>query len=447
MRALAGISSLFIILIFISLVLFISSPELYSLIVFALLCSLSIIFSYISMPRNRKIGLLNKILILFPLLYLLSEILYFIKSGNIIFTDFFLTYMPDFELTTVAYITISIIIFIDCMILYYRVYIFDADGTINIRNFDFFTNFFSTSPPAENSSEADEIHGLAELSTKRKIVIVKLRERSTALKRLSSMLLASIASLIISGVVLIIFSGNIVSNDAQSVSKIKQIQGLIAEYEEKATSLRAQRDRLANELEKARTEYYIAEGYNDSLNSNTNNEDEASPNKPNSLQQITDKKKLIELKERVSTLSDREISIRNELNRITLFITSLETQFSKDIDKFLISNQNVPSDVGLLIASAATRFGILLVIIFLVQILVGVYRYSAKMAAFYESRFDSLLLISKNTNSIKDWADSMMPDMIDFGKVPAPPQRYVVDGLQAFWGKQKGQSLEGKTDK
>lgn len=55
-----------------------------------------------------------------------------------------------------------------------------------------------------------------------------------------------------------------------------------------------------------------------------------------------------------------------------------------------------------LIASGILRFGILALLLFFVQILVNIYRYSSRLAAFYNSRADSIRLLQLDSSSSID---------------------------------------------
>jgi len=75
-----------------------------------------------------------------------------------------------------------------------------------------------------------------------------------------------------------------------------------------------------------------------------------------------------------------------------------------------------------LLASGLTRFGILFVIIYLVQVLVGIYRYSMRQAEFFESRAASLILAGEQ--GMEHWRDEFISPQIDFGAPPRSPMHF-----------------------
>ena len=87
--------------------------------------------------------------------------------------------------------------------------------------------------------------------------------------------------------------------------------------------------------------------------------------------------------------------------------------------------------VQTLIASGILRFGILALLLLLVQVLVSLYRYSMRLAAFYDSRADALVLSGGNTDGIDLGVRAMSPDMMDFGKAPGNPLNAIRDVASA----------------
>ena len=75
----------------------------------------------------------------------------------------------------------------------------------------------------------------------------------------------------------------------------------------------------------------------------------------------------------------------------------------------------------------AIRAGIIVLILFLVQILVQLSRYNTRLAGYYEARADVLLLIGKrrwdaddySVSDVRQLMDAFSPDLLDFGKAPS----------------------------
>jgi len=82
------------------------------------------------------------------------------------------------------------------------------------------------------------------------------------------------------------------------------------------------------------------------------------------------------------------------------------------------------TDFYLFLSTQITRFGTLAVILFLVGILVGMYRYSARLASYYDARADALVLLGDSPFDIEKFeklVGTLSPETYDFGRIPASP--------------------------
>jgi hypothetical protein len=80
----------------------------------------------------------------------------------------------------------------------------------------------------------------------------------------------------------------------------------------------------------------------------------------------------------------------------------------------------------------STKIGSSFLILFLAQILITLYRYSTRVAAFYEARADALQIASEVDGlSLKDLVDALSADKVDFGKAPVPPSQMIFDTLKS----------------
>ena len=80
--------------------------------------------------------------------------------------------------------------------------------------------------------------------------------------------------------------------------------------------------------------------------------------------------------------------------------------------------QVTDEDLQSIVSSLTTRIGSVLLIIFLVQILAGLYRYSARMAAHLESQAD---VLSLGELSPADAMTLLSTENVRFEKTPRPP--------------------------
>lgn len=85
------------------------------------------------------------------------------------------------------------------------------------------------------------------------------------------------------------------------------------------------------------------------------------------------------------------------------------------------------------IERTVTRVGVAIIVFFLVQILVTVFRYCLRLAAFYDGRADALELVQPGTdgNLLVALIPLLSPDALDFGKSPRSPLEHVADLVKA----------------
>lgn len=85
-----------------------------------------------------------------------------------------------------------------------------------------------------------------------------------------------------------------------------------------------------------------------------------------------------------------------------------------------LGSQHGYNDVRYIVATAITRIGVVLVIIFLAQILIGLYRYNTRLITFYHSRRDLVQIWDGKSDSVDKLQNLMAPN-IEFGKEPKHP--------------------------
>lgn len=86
------------------------------------------------------------------------------------------------------------------------------------------------------------------------------------------------------------------------------------------------------------------------------------------------------------------------------------------------------SETIYLVSVLSTKIGSALMLLFLVQILVTLYRYNVRFASFCDARADALqLLITSEGIPLGEVIALLAPDKLDFGKTPSTPLQNVVD--------------------
>jgi hypothetical protein len=89
------------------------------------------------------------------------------------------------------------------------------------------------------------------------------------------------------------------------------------------------------------------------------------------------------------------------------------------------------SKTQLFASTITTRLGSVLILLFLVQILVTLYRYNMRLAAFYDGRADALILITSGDDfEFSKYSDFITPTNLDFGKLPATPFSHAMEAAK-----------------
>ena len=79
-----------------------------------------------------------------------------------------------------------------------------------------------------------------------------------------------------------------------------------------------------------------------------------------------------------------------------------------------------------LLATTVTRIGSVLILLFLVQIFVTLYRYNVRLSAYYNARADSLELLGHIDGDLRTLVNAFSPDAVDFGKLPRTPVEHAL---------------------
>ena len=100
---------------------------------------------------------------------------------------------------------------------------------------------------------------------------------------------------------------------------------------------------------------------------------------------------------------------------------------SRDLGLALGSNDN------LLISTAVTRVGSIILLIFLVRFLVIAYKYGLRLACFYDSRADALILSSsKDTKNLEEMVRVFSSESLEFEKGPSDANSIATQVIQGI---------------
>jgi hypothetical protein len=132
----------------------------------------------------------------------------------------------------------------------------------------------------------------------------------------------------------------------------------------------------------------------------------------------------VQINPKIKTLKVKLVSLSEDINVLEdLMKESLPRNNSKEKD----------NEIFALIQINVTRFGSLLIVFFLVNILLLQYRYNMKLSVYYDARADALSLVGINltTESLCNLFNVLTPD-IDFGKVPQTPLNELIEVVKSM---------------
>jgi hypothetical protein len=235
-------------------------------------------------------------------------------------------------------------------------------------------------------------------------VMLEIRERVRRLRLRSAGILVTMGVALVGAAVIVVFAGSLTSFDATAVSNVDKVKSDLAEEQRQLNRLYLLQMQLGA-LEQARQ-------------SGNKSETERLERQIQLLGGIT-----------VATVGSvsSSSSLPTDINRIQEVISDgqgrivklnklLETAWEKELE-----TQRGYNDWHYIAATAITRVGVVLIIIYLVQILIGLYRYNTRLATYYNAKQDVLGLWDGNPTSLKRLDEIMGSPKFDFGKEPKHP--------------------------
>jgi hypothetical protein len=274
---------------------------------------------------------------------------------------------------------------------------------------------------AVNAASHHPYEAVKALNGGRETVISQFVERASRLERRSTYILVGIILMLVCAAIFIVFAGQITSLDVSGVKSVSLAQSDVRAAEDELDRIsteiarkQAARRRAAKEAKEQATK---EQALSKDLPKVDASEDTFSP------EGISD--------DDISKLKfEAKKDALKKANEVLLKVK--DKQFEDDRPKDQTSGQL------LLIQTSVTRFGVVLILVFLVQILVSLYRYNMKLSAFYFGRADALVLFGRLPNTLRALVDIISPDKLDFGKPPRTPAEEAGGLLHAWAGYASG---------
>ncbi|HEX8458643.1 MAG TPA: hypothetical protein VF656_15210 [Pyrinomonadaceae bacterium] len=98
----------------------------------------------------------------------------------------------------------------------------------------------------------------------------------------------------------------------------------------------------------------------------------------------------------------------------------------------LVNRSGTNEQLLFFLSTITTRLGSVFLLIFLVQILLSVYRYSIRLVSYYEARADALLLYNgSDAEQLQTLVSTLAAERIEFGKSPSTPIEQAAELLKS----------------
>jgi hypothetical protein len=214
-------------------------------------------------------------------------------------------------------------------------------------------------------------------------------------------------------VILIIFAGRLTSIDAAAISTVNLVKDEISSLDRSIGDINSRLAKLRNSASSPKISSQM------------------SPTQVSPVQDSDENADVVS-----STLKDEKAALfkRREL-AIVLWNSAMQTELQQ-------TGQDKLKDTNFITATFLTRVGVLVILLFLVQLLISLYKYNTRMVAFYASRLDSFRVWDGDVAKLKALLGVMIPTHVDFGHEPRHPVEYLVDA----WRRRKGEA-EGRVEK
>lgn len=238
-------------------------------------------------------------------------------------------------------------------------------------------------------------------------IIKTFRQRANERRKLANIAIIFIILLVGTGISLFLFAGKIASNEAAETQK-KSIEMRIDE-------LRFEIKRMENELSEAEKSY-ISEIQGTEGTGKIGD----GPAAKLKEQYFENRKKEYE---------KRKLESGAEIDTLRGKLSELE-------------RSNIPlslnkTETFQLISTIATRISIVILLLFLVKILLPLYRYNIKLSAYFDARADALEIfrlknIEIDENLLEKLTNNLSPDNVEWGNSPSTPTEQAVDLAKAL---------------
>jgi hypothetical protein len=114
---------------------------------------------------------------------------------------------------------------------------------------------------------------------------------------------------------------------------------------------------------------------------------------------------------------ERQLAARNRVVGLTQRLTKLQTDLDKARREVFLDEKR-QSEIAPLVASAVTRFGVVIILMFFVQSLSNLYRYTLRLSSLYKARSIALLISEEDSERLEKVNKFLSTDGVGYGREP-----------------------------
>jgi hypothetical protein len=231
----------------------------------------------------------------------------------------------------------------------------------------------------------------------------RFRERATRLRRYAAVILSAIVVVLGAGISIFASAGILASKEASVIVDEQRRDSLAKTKRDKAD--------IERRINEAQAELQKFERLDETSAPSATTATTRQP--PNPVIPV--------LKQRITALESRIASYQYRKNDLEAYDAELTARLQG-------TDKSIPPDAQLVrvVSTLSTRVGAIILLVFLVQILVPLYRYNLRLSSYYEARADALHLIIWSTSTLdagrlEQLVRILSPDLVHFGAAPTSP--------------------------
>lgn len=238
-----------------------------------------------------------------------------------------------------------------------------------------------------------------------------LAKRAKSLNRNANLVLIVIVAVLLAGISIFLFAGTLASRETRSELQEK-LRGLQPSFERAEVAAADSHKQLTKLQDTLAREIAETEGGGAGLGP-----------RASAIRSLVEEAR-----------KDRDLAVQSLRN-----LTDLRSALEAEADSSSSEGNSLGSDsLPVLISAIATRIGAVVLLLFLVQILVPLYRYNKRLATFYYACADALELLDTEADpaAFATLTYALSAGHIDFGKPPTTPAEQALDVTTRILGAQ-----------